>query len=194
MFRYQNIFFALVLAGVLAGVLFSTPAVAKNPVATITTNNGVIRVELFPGRAPKTVANFLAYVKEGHYTNTIFHRVMRGFMIQGGGFDLGFKKIPAPRTVQNEADNGLKNKMGTIAMARLPSPHTASAQFFINTVDNKNLDHWVKTPRGWGYAVFGKVISGMKAVQSIEDTPTMNRGHLQNVPQKPIIIKSITVR
>lgn len=190
MSRYRPFLFAVLLAG----FLWPVSAKAQNPVVTFDTSAGSIVVELLPARAPKTVANFVKYVKAGHYNGTIFHRVIRGFMIQGGGFDIGFKKKPAPRRVQNEADNGLKNATGTIAMARTSDPHSASAQFFINTVDNTSLNHTGKTARGWGYAVFGRVVAGMDAVRRIEDSHTTTIGPYRDAPEKPILIKSATLR
>ena len=161
---------------------------ATNPSVTLTTTAGVIEVELDAGKAPDTVKNFLEYVDAGFYNGTIFHRVIPGFMIQGGGFQPGMKEKPARASIRNEADNGLKNVAGTIAMARTPDPHSASAQFFINTVDNVFLDHRGKTAQGWGYAVFGKVTRGMDVVRKIEGAPTRNAGGHQNVPAKDIVI------
>lgn len=159
-----------------------------NPSVTLTTTAGVIEIELDAGKAPDTVKNFLEYVDAGFYNGTIFHRVIPGFMIQGGGFQPGMKEKPARASIRNEADNGLKNVAGTIAMARTPDPHSASAQFFINTVDNVFLDHRGKTAQGWGYAVFGKVTRGMDVVRKIEGAPTRNAGGHQNVPAKDIVI------
>ena len=161
---------------------------ATNPSVTLTTTAGVIEIELDAGKAPDTVKNFLEYVDAGFYNGTIFHRVIPGFMIQGGGFQPGMKEKPARASIRNEADNGLKNVAGTIAMARTPDPHSASAQFFINTVDNVFLDHRGKTAQGWGYAVFGKVTRGMDVVRKIEGAPTRNAGGHQNVPAKDIVI------
>jgi peptidyl-prolyl cis-trans isomerase B (cyclophilin B) len=157
----------------------------------IKTSLGDIKVELNKEKAPKTVDNFLSYVKEGHYNKTIFHRVMSGFMIQGGGFDKDMNQKSAPRTVENEASNGLKNDIGTIAMARTSNPHSASAQFFINVKDNDFLN--APGQDGWGYCVFGKVIEGMDVVRKIEAVPTGNHGSFQNVPTKPVIIKEVVV-
>ena len=162
---------------------------ATSPKVRLTTNLGIIEIALDPQRAPKTTANFLNYVDKGFYNGTIFHRVIPGFMIQGGGFEAGFaqKKTDAP--IMNEADNGLKNEPGTIAMARTASPHSASAQFFINTANNSFLNHRDKTAAGWGYAVFGKVTTGMDVVKKIEATATTNAGPYENVPVKDVVIK-----
>ena len=155
------------------------------------TNHGTITLELDAAKAPETVKNFLAYVESGHYANTVFHRVIDGFMIQGGGFEPGMKQKPTQPTVKNEADNGLKNLAGTLAMARTPDPHSASAQFFINTVDNAMLDHRDKTDRGWGYAVFGKVTKGMDVVKKIESVSTHTLGPFQDVPVKDLMILKV---
>ncbi|HJX18111.1 MAG TPA: peptidylprolyl isomerase [Acidiferrobacterales bacterium] len=159
----------------------------------MTTSLGVIEIELDAGKAPKTVANFLGYVDKGFYNGTIFHRVIPGFMIQGGGMTAGMKEKPAGAKIQNEADNGLKNLAGTLAMARTNDPHSASAQFFINTVDNAFLDHRGKNPQGWGYAVFGKVTKGMDVVKKIEAVQTGNAGMHQNVPVKDVVITRMQV-
>lgn len=155
------------------------------------TSMGDIKIELDSEKAPKTVENFLSYVQSGHYEGTIFHRVMNGFMIQGGGFDENMKEKPAPRKVENEASNGLKNTVGSIAMARTPDPHSAGAQFFININDNAFLDY--PGQDGWGYCVFGQVVEGMEVVDSIKTAPTGNRGPHQNVPTEPILITEISV-
>lgn len=159
----------------------------------ITTTLGTIKLELDPVKAPKTVANFVAYAKSGHYTGTIFHRVISDFMIQGGGLDAEMKNRPAAAKVENEADNGLVNLNGTIAMARTSEPHSASAQFFINTTDNAFLNHRNKTTDGWGYCVFGKVIEGMDVVKKIEAVPTTRRSGFQDVPETAILIESVNV-
>jgi len=159
-----------------------------NPQVRMTTSLGVIDIELDAGKAPKTVANFLGYVDKGFYNGTIFHRVIPGFMIQGGGMTAGMKEKPTGAKIQNEADNGLKNLAGTLAMARTSDPHSASAQFFINTVDNSFLDHRDKTMQGWGYAVFGKVTKGIDVVKKIEAVQTSNAGMHQNVPVKDVTI------
>ncbi len=185
--------FILATLAVLA-VLWITPAAAENPKVRLTTNVGAIDIELNSKAAPKTVANFLSYVQSGHYDGTIFHRVIRGFMIQGGGFTAEIKqKRITRRPIRNEADNGLENLAGTIAMARTSYPHSATAQFFINTVDNGFLDHRSKDQRGWGYAVFGRVISGMDVVRRIEDTRTKRDGRMANLPVRAIVIQKASV-
>jgi cyclophilin family peptidyl-prolyl cis-trans isomerase len=164
------------------------PAKAANPRVRMTTSLGVVEIELDAVKAPKTVANFLGYVDSGFYNGTIFHRVIPGFMIQGGGFGAGMQEKKTGVPIQNEADNDLKNVAGTIAMARTNDPHSASAQFFINTVDNAMLDHRDKSLRGWGYAVFGKVTKGMDVVKKIEQVATGMAGMHENVPVKDVVI------
>ncbi|MGE4506408.1 MAG: peptidylprolyl isomerase [Desulfovibrionaceae bacterium] len=161
-----------------------------NPQVLIETPKGEILVELFEAEAPKTVANFLRYVDEGHYEGLLFHRVIENFMIQGGGLDFNMNDKPTHEPVENEADNGLKNERGTLAMARTMDPHSASSQFFINTVDNAFLDHKSKTPDGWGYCVFGKVVDGMDVVDKIRKVKTGNKGYHQDVPVDPVSIIS----
>jgi peptidyl-prolyl cis-trans isomerase B (cyclophilin B) len=158
----------------------------------ITTNKGNITVELDAEKAPKTVANFLDYVNKGHYNNTIFHRVIPDFMIQGGGFEPGMKQKPTPTTVENEAKNGLKNDKYTLAMARTSDPHSASAQFFINTKNNAFLDY--PGQDGWGYAVFGKVTDGTDVVDQINKVKTTRSGMFADVPADPVIIEKIEVQ
>jgi len=176
-------------------VTAAQPAKTANPQVRMTTSLGVIEIQLDAGKAPKTVANFLGYVDKGFYNGTIFHRVIPGFMIQGGGMSAGMKEKPTGAKIQNEADNGLKNLTGTLAMARTSDPHSASAQFFINTVDNAFLDHRGKNPQGWGYAAFGKVTKGMDVVKKIEAVRTGNAGMHQNVPVKDVVItKMETIR
>jgi len=165
----------------------------SNPRVELQTSKGTIVVELYAEEAPKTVENFLAYVRSGHYDGTIFHRVIPNFMIQGGGFTADMSQKPTREPIQNEADNGLKNEVGTLAMARTSQPHSASAQFFINTADNAFLNHRSKDAQGWGYAVFGKVVEGMDVVRAIESVPTTNRGGNQNVPVEPVVIEKATV-
>jgi len=157
------------------------------------TSKGDIKIELAHGKAPKTVENFLAYANAGHYNGTIFHRVIDGFMIQGGGFDENMKQKPAPNTVENEADNGLSNDIGTIAMARTSDPQSAGAQFFINVNDNTFLNHTGKTRQGWGYCVFGKVVEGMDVVNAIKKIPTGGNGRFQDVPKDPVYIEEVVV-
>ncbi|HEC18437.1 MAG TPA: peptidyl-prolyl cis-trans isomerase [Gammaproteobacteria bacterium] len=166
----------------------------QHPRVRITTNMGDIVLELDREKAPKTVDNFLSYVREGFYDGTIFHRVIDGFMIQGGGFTQDFQKKPTRTPVENEANNGLKNNKGTIAMARTNAPHSATAQFFINVADNDFLNHRSPTPRGWGYAVFGKVVQGMDVVDKIRKTPTGSGGPFRkDVPRTPVIIEKMTL-
>jgi peptidyl-prolyl cis-trans isomerase B (cyclophilin B) len=155
----------------------------------LSTSMGSILLELNADKAPKTVENFLVYVKSGHYEGTIFHRVIEDFMIQGGGLDADMNSKTTQNLVENEADNGLNNLEGSIAMARMPDPHSASAQFFINTADNSFLDHRDKTDDGWGYCVFGKVIEGMNVVEKIEETTTTHRMGYQDVPEEIIVIE-----
>ena len=157
------------------------------------TSAGSIRLELDSDKAPKSVENFVAYAKAGHYDGTIFHRVIPGFMIQGGGFDTDMKQKSTQAPIENEADNGLKNDNGTIAMARTPDPHSATAQFFINVKDNDNLNHTSPSPQGWGYAVFGKVVDGMDVVKTIEQVPTGNRMGHGDVPLESVVIEKVTV-
>jgi cyclophilin family peptidyl-prolyl cis-trans isomerase len=179
----------LVCLTLISGSTAAAPV--ANPTVRMITNLGVIEIELDARRAPKTTANFLHYVDDGFYNGTIFHRVISGFMIQGGGFKPGLdqKKTDAP--IMNEADNGLKNVTGTIAMARTSSPHSASAQFFINTADNAFLNHRDKTMQGWGYAVFGRVTKGMGVVKKIEMTPTHTVGHYRDVPRHDVVIEKV---
>jgi len=168
-------------------------AANNNPEVEVQTTLGNFTIELYPDKAPKTVANFLQYIDDGFYTNTIFHRVIDGFMIQGGGFTQQFERKPTRAPILNEADNGLKNLRGTIAMARTFDPQSATAQFYINVVDNPNLDFKDKTPRGWGYAVFGKVVKGMEVVDAIKSQPTGPGGPFQgDVPRTPVVILGIT--
>ena len=152
------------------------------------TSKGVIRIELDAEKAPQSAANFLAYVKSGHFDGTVFHRVIDGFMIQGGGFDASMKQKPTLAPIQNEANNGLKNKRYTLAMARTNDPHSATAQFFINVADNAFLDHTAPTPQGWGYAVFGHVVEGQDVVDQIKAVKTGNKGFLRDVPVEDVVI------
>lgn len=157
------------------------------------TNFGDITLELDSAKAPKTVANFVSYAKSGHYNGTIFHRVINNFMIQGGGFDKNMKQKPTNAQIPNEANNGLKNVNGSIAMARTSDPHSASAQFFINVKDNDFLDFRSESPQGWGYAVFGKVTAGMDVVNKIKVVKTGNSGGHGDVPFEPVIIETVEV-
>lgn len=156
-------------------------------------DHGVITLELDAAKAPKTVENFLSYVKKGHYDNTIFHRVIPGFMVQGGGFEPGMKQKPTDAPIENEANNGLKNDNYTVAMARTQAPHSASAQFFINVSDNDFLNHTAPTPQGWGYCVFGKVVEGTDVVDKIRKVKTGSKGMHQDVPLEDVIIEKAEV-
>jgi peptidyl-prolyl cis-trans isomerase B (cyclophilin B) len=156
-------------------------------------NFGSITVELDADKAPKTVANFLSYVNKGHYDGTVFHRVIPGFMVQGGGFAAGMKQKPTDEAIENEASNGLKNDHYTLAMARTSAPHSATAQFFINVADNDFLNHSAPTPSGWGYAVFGKVIEGTEVVDRIAASPTGRRGFHDDVPEQDVMIEKAQV-
>lgn len=163
------------------------------PVVQLETSMGQITLELNSEAAPKTVENFLTYVNSNHYNGTIFHRVIDGFMIQGGGMDATMDEKSTQAPIENEADNGLTNDIGTIAMARTQDPHSATSQFFINVNDNSFLNHTAKNPMGWGYAVFGKVTDGMDVVNEIKGVSTGNKGYHQDVPKDPVIIISATV-
>lgn len=183
-------FIHLATALSLSGAFFGAHA-ADNPQVSLKTNMGEIVLELYPEKAPKSVENFLQYVKNGHYNGTVFHRVINNFMIQGGGFDKDMKQKPTNPPIENEAKNGLKNEPYTVAMARTSAPHSASAQFFINVKNNSFLDY--PGQDGWGYAVFGKVIKGTEVVDKMKTVETTNSGMHQNVPAKPIVIESATV-
>jgi len=163
------------------------------PMILLKTTKGDIQLELDAEKAPKTVANFLKYAESGHYNGTIFHRVIPGFMVQGGGFTADMSQKNAPHTVDNEASNGLKNVKGSIAMARTPDPHSAGAQFFINAADNSFLDFKAPTQQGWGYCVFGKVVGGLDVVEAIEGVATGRSGPHSDVPREPITITEVTV-
>lgn len=176
---------SLLLFGWIAGAL------AANPVVEMRTSHGKIELELFADKAPRSVENFIEYVKSGHYSGTIFHRVIDGFMIQGGGFDADLNQKPTRAPIPNEAKNGLRNEAGTLAMARTADPHSASAQFFVNLVDNRFLDY--PSRDGWGYAVFGKVTKGFDVVQKIGRTPTRTLKGYQDVPDQPVTIESVRV-
>lgn len=164
-----------------------------HPHVKISTNLGDITLELNAEKAPKTVANFLNYVSEGYYVGTIFHRVINGFMIQGGGLNEDMSNKPNNAPIENEADNGLANEIGTVAMARTSDPHSATSQFFINVANNSFLNYSAKTAQGWGYAVFGKVIEGMDVVNQIKESATGNHQGYQDVPQKIIKITAVEV-
>jgi len=164
-----------------------------NPRVSMQTSLGPIIIELDRQAAPKTVENFINYAETGFYDETIFHRVIKGFMIQGGGLTKDMQRKKTGQPIENEADNGLKNTRGSIAMARTMNPHSATAQFFINTADNKNLDFTSKTTQGWGYCVFGRVVSGMEIVDKIESTPTTLRAGRRDVPVETVTIESVAV-
>jgi cyclophilin family peptidyl-prolyl cis-trans isomerase len=164
----------------------------QNPKVSIETTKGTIVVELFADKAPETVANFMQYVNDGFFDGTIFHRVIPGFMIQGGGFTAEMSQKPTRDPIRNEANNGLSNEVGTLAMARTPNPHSASAQFFINVKHNRFLDFQSETQQGWGYAVFGRVVEGMDVVKAIEQVPTATRGMHQDVPAEPVVMTRVT--
>jgi len=166
---------------------------SSNPRVLLETSKGVIILELDSKAAPKSVENFLGYVRGGFYDGTVFHRVIKGFMIQGGGFTEDMQQKPTHTPIANEGDNGLQNKRGTVAMARTMDPHSATAQFFINTVDNSFLDHKGKTANGWGYCVFGKVVEGMHVLDAIESVPTTSKAGQRDVPATPVIIERAIV-
>lgn len=192
----------IVLAGLMAAAALSplaamaqgaSPAAAtpKTERVQFVTSAGKFSLEVYPDAAPKTVANFMEYVKSGFYAGTIFHRVISGFMVQGGGFDRDMKEKPTRAPIPLESQNGLKNKAGTVAMARTSNPNSATAQFFVNVVDNPNLDY--PQPDGNGYAVFGKVVEGMDTIDKIKSVPTTAYGAMRNVPAAPVVIESVTV-
>jgi peptidyl-prolyl cis-trans isomerase B (cyclophilin B) len=160
----------------------------QNPKVSIETTMGTIVVELFADKAPETVANFMEYVNDGFFDGTIFHRVIPGFMIQGGGFTADMSQKATRDPIRNEANNGLSNEVGTLAMARTPNPHSATAQFFINVKHNRFLDFQSETQQGWGYAVFGRVVEGMDVVKAIEQVPTGTHGMHQDVPVEPVVM------
>ncbi|MCG6937722.1 MAG: peptidylprolyl isomerase [Gammaproteobacteria bacterium] len=183
----------LLAIAALAMLLTLQLANAANPKVKMETSKGTIIIELYPDKAPNTVANFLDYVNSGAYDGTIFHRVIKGFMNQGGGFTVDYKKVETKAPITNEADNGLKNLKNTIAMARTNEPHSATNQFFINTADNVFLDHTAKSMRGWGYTVFGKVIEGENIVGAISRVPTGPGGPFaSDVPRTPVVITKVT--
>ncbi len=168
-------------------------AESTRPHVRLETSHGVIVLELDSKSAPKTVENFLSYVGDGSYDGTIFHRVIKGFMSQGGGFTADMKRKPTQSPIRNEADNGFKNRSGTVAMARTQDPHSATSQFFINSADNAFLDYKGKNSKGWGYCVFGKVVEGMDVVETIEGLPTTMRAGYRDVPTSPVVIKQAVV-
>jgi peptidyl-prolyl cis-trans isomerase B (cyclophilin B) len=176
-----------------SALLTGTAGAGEMPRVRLVTSMGDIVLALDDDKAPKTVENFLGYVNNGFYDGTIFHRVIDGFMIQGGGFNRDFDKKMTQPSIPNEADNGLKNDRGSVAMARTRDPNSATSQFFINVKDNPNLTHTAKSPRGWGYAVFGQVAEGMDVVDRIRVVPTTTHGYYRNVPVEPVIIESAVV-
>ncbi|WP_346427519.1 peptidylprolyl isomerase [Paenalcaligenes hominis] len=166
---------------------------STNPKVLLKTNKGDITLELDAEKAPKTTENFLNYVNNGFYNGTIFNRVINNFMVQGGGFEVGMKQKETQNPIENEANNGLKNEVYTVAMARTNDPHSATAQFFINVQNNDFLNHTNPTPNGWGYAVFGKVVDGTDVVDTIKGVKTGSKGFHQDVPVEDVIIESATV-
>ncbi len=188
----------VLLAAIVGCLLFSTvigadsaAADGKQSMVTIKTSMGDIKIKLFDKAAPETVKNFLQYVTDGQYNNTIFHRVISGFMIQGGGFDASFNQKQTRQPIKNEADNGLSNKRGTVAMARTADPNSATAQFFINVADNKFLDFKAANQQQYGYCVFGEVIAGMDVVDKIRNVSTVSKNGFQDVPSENIVILEI---
>jgi len=187
--RVLRALFALSIALTSIGATIAT----GKPLVTFKTNIGGFTVQLDPEKAPKTVANFLQYVRDGHYNGTIFHRVIAKFMVQGGGFDENFKQKPTRGPIANEADTGLPNERGTIAMARTGDPHSATSQFFVNIVYNKFLDHTAKSQEGWGYTAFGRIIEGMNIIGRMARVETGSQGPHSDVPVKTIIIEKAIV-
>lgn len=176
----------------LMGLCFSFSVQAANPVVEMKTNFGSITLELYADKAPKTVANFLSYVKSGHYSGLVFHRVIDNFMIQGGGYDTQLREKETAGPIQNEANNGLKNEMYTLAMARTSAPHSATAQFFINLKSNDDLNHTAPNMYGWGYAVFGKVVKGQDVVMKIAKTRVGAQGPFSSdVPKQTVVIEEM---
>jgi peptidyl-prolyl cis-trans isomerase B (cyclophilin B) len=184
----------LVLVFALCSPMAAVGGLSDNPQVIMETSKGTLVLEVFPDEAPETVKNFLQYVRWGHYDGTIFHRVIPDFMIQGGGFSTDMKRQATEMPVRNEADNGLKNKRGTVAMARTPDPHSATDQFFINTKSNSFLNHKNTTAEGWGYTVFGKVVKGMDVVNAISGVQTTKKGMMSNVPVEPVKIIKMTIK
>ena len=178
------------LALMIAGTMLAQAE--QNPIVEMVTSSGTIKIELFPEQAPITVSNFLAYVDSGFYNGTVFHRVIRNFMIQGGGFDAELNRKPTRPPIANEAANGLRNTRGTIAMARTMVPDSATSQFFINTSNNASLDYRNNTPQGIGYCVFGRVVAGEDVVDAIQSTRTGTSRGMQDVPLAPIVIETVT--
>jgi len=187
----RRFFIRLLMTMSFTAVVHTANAAGNLPHVVLKTTMGEIELELYPEKAPKTVANFLEYVKTNHYSGTIFHRVIDNFMIQGGGFDKDMKQKPTNSPIENEAKNGLKNDAYTVAMARTADPHSASAQFFFNVKDNDFLNYPGRD--GWGYCVFGKIIKGIDVVNKIKKVETTNKGMYQNVPITPVVIESATL-
>ena len=184
----KQILLAVLILAIIAGTSMGQESAVFNPQVVMETSKGEIVLELYPDKAPLTVKNFLDYIDAGFYSGTVFHRVIPGFMLQGGGFSRDMQKKSTLMPVKNEAFNGLKNDRGTIAMARTQDPHSASSQFFINTVDNAFLNYKSQTTAGWGYAVFGKVIKGMEVVDAISKVQTGTQGRFRDVPKTPVEI------
>ncbi|HDL89380.1 MAG TPA: peptidyl-prolyl cis-trans isomerase [Thermodesulforhabdus norvegica] len=184
----KQILLAVLMLAIIAGTSMGQESAVSNPQVVMETSKGDIVLELYLDKAPLTVKNFLDYIDAGFYSGTVFHRVIPGFMLQGGGFSRDMQKKSTLIPVKNEAFNGLKNDRGTIAMARTQDPHSASSQFFINTVDNAFLNHKSQTTAGWGYAVFGKVIKGMEVVDAISKVQTGTQGRFRDVPKTPVEI------
>ena len=191
--RLTSAIAALALGGISATSPSAQADGADPPQVTFETSHGSFVLELDHGAAPETVENFLTYVRDGFYDGTIFHRVITGFMIQGGGFTSEFKQLQTRTPIRNEADRGGKNDRGTIAMARTSDPHSATAQFFINVVDNDFLNHRGRTPQGWGYTAFGRVVEGMDTVDRIAAVQTGSRGMFQDVPQETVVIQETRI-
>jgi peptidyl-prolyl cis-trans isomerase B (cyclophilin B) len=189
---FKSLFIVIFATGMIFLLGSVSNAAQDNPKVLMKTTKGDITIELYPDKAPLSVANFLSYVNEKFYDGTVFHRVIKNFMIQGGGMTEDFQEKPAKDPIQNEAKNGLKNKRGTLAMARMAEPHTASSQFYINHVDNPGLDYG-QAADGWGYCVFGSVIEGMDVVDAIATSPTMIKYSMRDVPRETIKILSITL-
>ena len=184
----KRILLAVSIIVLMTGASMGQENAVSHPRVVMETSKGEIVLELYPDKAPLTVKNFLDYVDAGFYNGTIFHRVIPGFMLQGGGFTRDMQKKPTQAPVKNEAYNGLKNDRGTIAMARTADPHSASSQFFINSVDNTFLNYKGQTPSGWGYAVFGSVIKGMETADAISKVETGALGRFRDVPKTPVVI------
>ena len=191
--RITGALMAFALGSISSGSSVAEAAGHEHPRVTFETSHGPFVLELDRGAAPETVENFLTYVRDGFYEGTIFHRVIAGFMVQGGGFTPEFKQLQTRAPIRNEADGGGRNDRGTIAMARTSDPHSATAQFFINLVDNDFLNHRGRTSQGWGYAVFGRVVEGMETVDRIAAVQTGSRGPFQDVPQETVAIRGTEI-